>query len=290
MADFNPYAPPKAELSPSVEFEWKGERLEPFSIDAVMRRAWWVYRDRLGLCVAVVVASVALPNGFALLGGLFIDALEVHRAPPVQISIVALTVGVMAGFFNLWLGIGQMLVFLRLGRGERTVFEDIFRGGKYVLRILAGSVVLLTIGGTLVFFSFLMGGVLLALAWPLMGENAVLWQFLGTIALILVISIVMPLFLSRMILFPFVVMDRECGPIEALQHSTRITRGHLWELVALIILSTSIGASGFLACFVGSIFTLPFGLMIYACAYVLLAGPRSRAEPSKPTEIAYFEE
>jgi hypothetical protein len=291
--DFNPYAPPKADLSPRAartEGRKGAERLEPFSIDAVMRRAWRVYCERFGLCVAVVAAPNLLPVGFLLIGDVFIERLEAHRAPAAQVSAVVVAVVVATAFLQLWLGIGQMLVLLRLARGETTRFEDVYRGGKYVFRFLAGSVALVALSGGLVLFSLFAAGAVLMILSPLLGENALLWRLVLLWGVLLTMLFAVPFLLARILQFPFVLIDRDCGSLQAIQASLRMTRGHVWELGGLMILSSAIGAIGLLACFVGSVFTIPFGFMIYACGYVLLAGSRSPVDTPQPAEITFFDE
>jgi len=67
------------------------------------------------------------------------------------------------------------------------------------------------------------------------------------------------------------VVDRGLGPIEAMQESWRITKGHKWQLFLLFLALLGINLLGFLALFIGIFVTAPMTLVALAHAYRTLA-------------------
>jgi hypothetical protein len=69
------------------------------------------------------------------------------------------------------------------------------------------------------------------------------WNYFGAFILVLVVTmiglvllIVPGVILMLMFMFaPYVVIDRERGPIDAMGESNRVTRGHKWRLLGLVL-------------------------------------------------------
>ncbi len=288
-AEFNPYAPPTAELSPAAWYADGDDGIEPFSIRAVVNRAWRVYRRRMGLCMLVVATPMFLPTGFFLGAQAFVQFLAVRGAPAAQVTTVGITSIVVTIFLQVWLSTGQLLVLLRVSRGDPTRFEDVFRAGKFIFRIVIGLIVWSIAAMAFVFFFVFMGGILFAIARPLMGEISPLWWLVGIYLMVFGSYLLLPFVMARLIHYPLVVMDRDCGVIEAFQVSLRITRGRAAAIGVLTILAGFTGVLGVLACYVGIFFTFPLAYVIYACSYVSLAGPRSDFLPGKSAGINFLD-
>jgi uncharacterized membrane protein len=69
------------------------------------------------------------------------------------------------------------------------------------------------------------------------------WKYLGTSVLILlgtlvgIVLLIVPgvIFALMFIFAPLIVIDRELGPVDAMKESRRITRGHKWRLLGLVL-------------------------------------------------------
>jgi hypothetical protein len=70
----------------------------------------------------------------------------------------------------------------------------------------------------------------------------------------------------------FLVIDRELGPIQALQESHRITRGYKWDLFLLSLLLMLINLAGLLALVAGILVSAPVSLLALTHAYRVLSG------------------
>jgi len=91
------------------------------------------------------------------------------------------------------------------------------------------------------------------------------WKYLGMSILValvigvgLILLIVPGIIFALMFMFsPFIVIERELGPIDAMSESSRITRGHKWPLLGLLVLLILINVLGLLALVVGLLVTIP---------------------------------
>jgi uncharacterized membrane protein len=94
----------------------------------------------------------------------------------------------------------------------------------------------------------------------------------------LILLIVPGIIFALMFMFaPFIVIERELGPIDAMSESSRITRGHRWPLLGLLGLLILINVAGLLALVVGLLVSIPVSTLALVHAYRVLsgeAGPR----------------
>lgn len=76
-------------------------------------------------------------------------------------------------------------------------------------------------------------------------------------------------FYTRCFLFNiYLIIDRGCGPIEAIQGTWTLTRGHFWGWLGVSIVLGLVAFAGFLACGVGALFTVPIYYLVMAAAYL----------------------
>jgi hypothetical protein len=68
----------------------------------------------------------------------------------------------------------------------------------------------------------------------------------------------------------FIIIDRGIGPIEAMKESNRITRGHRWTLLGLILVLFLINLAGALALVVGLLVSIPVSTLAFTHAYRVL--------------------
>lgn len=106
------------------------------------------------------------------------------------------------------------------------------------------------------------------------------WKFLGT-SLLATLAIIVGFVLLvvpgiiAMLLFmfsTFIVIDKGLGPIEAMKESMRITAGHRWQLLGLIVVLFLIGMVGALALGVGLLVAIPVATLAFTHAYRVLSG------------------
>ena len=112
------------------------------------------------------------------------------------------------------------------------------------------------------------------------------WKYVGASLLFslavgigLVLLIVPGIIFGLMFMFaPFIVIEREVGPIDAMNASNQLTRGHKWQLLGLVLLLVLINLLGLMALVVGMLVSIPVSTLAFVHAYRVLGG-RPEARP-----------
>jgi uncharacterized membrane protein len=145
------------------------------------------------------------------------------------------------------LALGLARIYLRFRDGERPIFENLFDGLAQIHKYLAASIV----------------------AGVAVGMGLVLLLIPGVV------------FLIRLWFLAFVIVDTRCGPLDALQQSWEISRGHTLDLFLFFILLVGLNLLGLVCLGVGVLVTLPISGLALAHLYRTLK-PRDAA-PAAPT-------
>ncbi|MGZ8400173.1 MAG: hypothetical protein ACXWVI_02570 [Methyloceanibacter sp.] len=106
------------------------------------------------------------------------------------------------------------------------------------------------------------------------------WKYLGAslllslaVAIGLVLLIVPGVIFGLMFMFTtFIVIERELGPIDAMNASNQLTRGHKWQLLGLVLLLMLINLLGLMALVVGLLVSIPVSTLAFVHAYRVLGG------------------
>lgn len=106
------------------------------------------------------------------------------------------------------------------------------------------------------------------------------WKYLGAslllslaVAIGLVLLIVPGIIFGLMFMFAtFIVIERELGPIDAMNASNQLTRGHKWQLLGLVLLLVLINLLGLMALVVGLLVSIPVSTLAFVHAYRVLGG------------------
>jgi uncharacterized membrane protein len=148
-----------------------------------------------------------------------------------QFAIQVISIAVSA---TLTLGLAK--IYLRFRDGDRPVFENLFDGLAHFHKYLGASII--------VFFAVVMGLILLVVP--------------GIV------------FLIRLWFLGFVIVDTKAGPLEAVQQSWDISRGHTMDLLILFILLVGVNLLGAICLGVGLLVTLPISGLALAHIYRVL--------------------
>jgi uncharacterized membrane protein len=120
------------------------------------------------------------------------------------------------------------------------------------------------------------------------------WKYLGASILLglaigigIILLIVPGIIFALMYMFAtFVVIDRELGPIKALEESSRLTRGHRWKLLGFLLMLVLVNLLGLIALVVGLLVSIPVSSLAFAHAYRVLGGKAAPADAAMPTAVA----
>jgi hypothetical protein len=287
--EVNPYAAPETELSPRLPGPMApavGE-IEPFSVDAVIKRAWRIFKERLGICLAIVLGVIGLQFGYQLAGQFLTGILAGANADASLIVLANIAFLLSLYALQFWLTIGQTIALIKLARDQDVSFEEVFRGGRFFWRYV-GAILLFLLIFILIFLACAIPAVIGAVATMGVEDTAVKVIAIGAGALVGIVAFIM--ISLRFYQFPYVLVDQDCGPVDSLRISYEITRGHVGELFAISILAGLIAFSGALACLVGMIFTIPLSMLIAATTYVCLVGGRSGVtKPPPRTDLEFID-
>lgn len=100
----------------------------------------------------------------------------------------------------------------------------------------------------------------------------------GGFLLLIVPSVILGIKFS---LYPYFIVEKKLGPIEALKASSRATMGAKWDLLLFWLLIASINIAGFFVFMVGLFATIPTSMVAYAYVY------RRLTEESGPAGLNY---
>lgn len=272
----NPYAPPLSELEPElVPLDLKPVE---FSIGDVLTRTWEIYRDRMGICIGVTDGCIAInyAGNLGLQLAMGVASLAKNQAVMVLIMVVAF---VAAFLLQMWLSIGQLLVMLDIARGRNASFGGVFRGGRFIFPVLAASILLWLALGTMLGLTAVPG----VLLWVALGRDSVAGPIVFGLGLTagVVATCILGLRCSQ---FNYLIIDRNLGIMDSLRTSMTITRGNAGMIFVIYLLTGAINIGGFLACFIGILFTLPFSVLLVTVTYLALTGqatadPHAKGEP-----------
>ena len=238
MSD-NPYAPPAADLGREPGADALGGRGE-FEIGQALSDAWnntWA-NFPLWLGVGIVGLLASLLSMLTVVG-----------------IVLLLPV----------LGWGAVLFLLRMHDGGAEL-KDLFAGFSRYGTALVGILVVglaVTLLGVPV--------QLVQLAAERTGEA---WLYAAWIVVYLVVFL---LLFPRFVFAYFYVVDRDLGPVQALERSWQVTSPLKWKVAGLLLLNYAVMIAGVLALLVGMIPAAVMTYLMWASAYRQTEG---RAQPA----------
>jgi len=146
-------------------------------------------------------------------------------------------IGLISTAVSATLTLGLAKVYLCFRDGRKPLFENLFDGLAQFHKYIGASII--------VFFAVLMGLILLLVP--------------GIVILI------------RLWFLGFVIVDKKAGPLEAIQQSWDITRGHTMDLLLLFIALVGLNLLGAICLGVGLLVTVPMSGLALAHIYRTLA-------------------
>ncbi len=151
--------------------------------------------------------------------------------PAIIVTIVA------AAIIQGWLALGFTRMTLDIHAGGKPRLPVLFSQGHYLINyILAGLMVGLGVLAGLLLL--IVPGIVLAIRWSM---------------------------------FPYLIVDRGVGPVEAIKASWQMTRGSSWRLLLFLILIGVLNLLGALFFQVGTIITLPLTTLATVYIYHILS-------------------
>ncbi len=222
----------------------------------------------MGLTLGIVIGVAVITGGYQFVGSKLLETMA-SGSDPMIVFLAYFVFMVSYYALTFFLTAGETVALLKLARNRDASFEDVFGAGRFFWRIVGSSILVILLGFALVTACVLpaLVGVAATMNVPQTGVRIAVVVALGLLGVAgMIVGMV------RLMQYTYVLIDTDCGPIEAIQGSIEITRGHTGELFVITLLASLIGFSGILACGVGLIFTFPLATLMMPCAYVCLTG------------------
>mgnify|MGYP003678161105 CR=1 FL=1 len=235
--DINPYAAPDPNSFDPVPPQVGS--IVPTIVDAgsIINYAFEVWKANLKLLVGVTAVVLGVSYGLTFAQGILSEVFRQMGQPEVG-GLLALIFSPLQMVVNVFLGIGQTLIALRLLRGQPAQFSDLFSGGPLFLPVLGASL-LAGLAMTVGFAACILPGLLLGLFfWP----------------------------------FYWLVVDQKTGVMDSFKVALAIAKVNVGTTVLIWLASMAIILLGLIALVVGLLFAIPLVSLVFATAYLMMAG------------------
>ncbi len=248
-----PPTPPPSGVDPAPSLQPPGQpacAITPSTLDLgeVFSRTWTIFKPNWGICLLVLVM-------------VWFTSFVVYLAS----SLIPIVGSLILGVFNIWIGIGMALYFLKTARGQKVEIGEIFAGGPYFLKILLAAILI----------NLIVSGIILACVLPLaligllISKEAVLILFgVGVVVAFPVIAYVM-LAISQ---YYYLILDRDVNVIESFTMSRDLMEGNKLTLFVIGLLSVLITIVAIIPFGLGLLFAAPFFALMCPVIYLTITG------------------
>lgn len=242
--------------------ETDGNRLKPqageFTVGDVISRSWEILRSdsfRIAGTIWVGMGFIFILQILQI--GIFDDPNRRGQPP----GLAQLLFGLAIWCVSFIVIAGMHLFLVNVASGRKARFGDLFRCRKFAGTILIADLL----------FGLVTGGIQLIVLFG----TLILGEIIGPGALLIGIFVGIPvLFVVYYSLsqFQFLIVDRETRPLQSLQLSWALMRGHRLEYLYLNLICMVVNMVGMLAFFVGIFITLPLSFLALAVFYLAVTG------------------
>ncbi len=258
--------------------------MHKFSIREALKWGWNEAIDHIGFFAVVILVSWTLNIALQMTGKALTE-----RAPFLGflIYLAQLAIGIMVQ-------LGLVAASLKIFNKEKPR-EEVFRWNPKWFRSSLGASLLLWVAVALVVSAlFVMFIAVLAFVFKT-GTVAQAWapdialRYVVTLAplfLLGLLIVIIPILLAFVVFqfFPFFIVERNMGPLEALKASKEITRGSRGRILLLNLIYIGITFLGALAFLVGLFLTIPTLVLANTYVYKKLTDASTAAPPAAPVK------
>ena len=227
----------------------------------IIKRAWGTVKANLLTFVAAAAVLLVVNIIFNTVTSV---AEKNHMSPEFGILTLITTLA------SLVIGVAVTTALIRIARGAPVTIQALSISLSQVLRFVGVHI--------------LIGLIMLTLVIPIVGVAILLGitSFAGEMnnsviafAAILVAAVIFIVYVSiRLSFAKYIVLDGATGVVEALKRSWNITRGHIWTIVKLGLLSMLVVLFGALALLVGLFVAVPVVALAGAYLYIELSSQK----------------
>ncbi|RMF43860.1 MAG: hypothetical protein D6753_04060 [Planctomycetota bacterium] len=239
FGETNPYAAPQSTPMPESSGSDVPVVPTPVEIGSVFNAAFEVWKANLGLLVGVTLIVFMISGVFSA-GSTILNLVAEQGEEEVKLAAAlgSFMISLISTVVNIFLGIGQTQIYLRLLRGQSAQVGDLFGGGSRFLPTLAVSILFGLAVGVGTVLCIIPGLVVGALFWPCY----------------------------------YLVVDNKSKVIDSFTVAQKIGTANIGTTILLVLLGIGINLLGFLACGVGILFAAPLVGLLWTTAYLGGAG------------------
>ncbi len=232
----NPYASSQAAYLPPID---QSGPITPtvVGVEPILNHAWQIWQQNLGLLVGMTLVAGVISNVVTYLFAIPQFALEQNNEHEMA-QLIAILGNIISNLVQIFLGIGEAQIVLKLARRQPAQFTDLFGGGSVFLPVLGGAILMgLAVGFGLLLL--IVPGVILALMW---------W----------------PTY--------YLLVEKKTGVFESFSVAAKISQGNWGNAFLLWLLSIGILLLGCLALCIGLLFAAPLVALLWGTAYLMMSG------------------
>jgi hypothetical protein len=218
------------------------DSLRPTIIDVgdVVSTAWGIFTKEWGILLGAVVVANLCTGMSQVPSEIMQIALREGGFQGIEFVGFLLIFGcsIASGLFQIFILVGQTMLFLKVARGEEASIGDLFTGGSFFVRMVLRTIVVaaVTIAG---YLACIIPGIIVSL---------MLWPYAN------------------------VLVDTNAPGIDCLKGAKAITSGNWGNGFLLMLISFGFIVLGVLACFVGLFVAIPLVTMMFTVAYLKMSG------------------
>jgi uncharacterized membrane protein len=200
------------------------------SFDAVWNHALRVWQANIGMLVVITLIMVACWIGVV---APFAVAQEAVKDSDVG-AVLELLANIVMNLTQLYLGIGEAVICLKLARGMPASIGELFTGGVRFFPVLGFSM----LAGLAILACLVPGIIFLLYFWPCY----------------------------------YLLIERRATFFESFSVAARITEGNRATTFLIWLVSVGVGLLGYCALCFGLLFALPLISVMWATAYLMMSG------------------
>ena len=198
--------------------------MNTFSISAVFNRGWGLFKANKGFLIGTAFITFLI----SWLSGWLTTLAQADR----PLSSVAAFVWLLyfAGLILSFLvSIGLIRISLKLLRGQKADFKDLFMNFDVYWKFILGSL--------------LLGLIVSAVSWLGIGlgilissqSQSIIWT--AIIALVILVVLIVAIYLTITFqFFSYAIVDQKMGVIDSFRYSAKLTKGVKWQLIGVVAL------------------------------------------------------
>ena len=199
-----------------------------FSKKESIKIGWNIMKNNFWFFVGAY-AFIILISYFPVIVASIFEKIEL----PTIFTVLFFIISLVFGLAQVVLSMGLIYILIKLVKGEKPVFKDLFKKANKIIDYIISSMIY----SIIVTFGFI---------------------------LLIIPGII---FATRFQFYQYLIIDKNKGPIEALEISWKMTKGSVWNLFLLWLLFVLINIAGAIVLGIGLLATVPTTMIAMAWVY-----------------------